>query len=141
MPVNREPPVAGARRVSFDYDAADALLAWAASGLPTSVSEQIAALDVAVADAQEDWQGYFRDEFDRASANLRERLGVAVSWGDTGLVQSVFTAAADANDRQQQYNATAIAAQQAAEEAAAEAAANGGGGGGGGGGGSPAQVN
>lgn len=140
MPVHREPAIPGARRVDFDYDAADALITWAISELPTSIGEQIALLDTAVAEAQVDWAGFFRDEFDRASANLRERLMLAVSWGDTSSWQAAYDAAADANERQREYNAAEVAAQEAAEEAAAEAAA-GSSGSSGGGGGTPARVN
>lgn len=114
--MERVAPVEGAQRVRFDYDAADAALTWASSGMPTAVSEQVGTYATAVEAAKEDWEGYYRREFDRASANLRSRLDLVVG-GDITVVSAVYTAVNEANRRQRQYNQTALDAAEEAEEA------------------------
>jgi hypothetical protein len=102
-------PIEGAPRVDFDYTAAgDALDAL--SALSRKLGEQAEARATAKDEVIVNWQGWFRDEFDRAWLLLDLRFQAAIeagAWGSLGIHQAVW----DANAEQRRLN-------RAAEEAA-----------------------
>jgi len=124
--VERVTPAPGAQRVRFDYDAADAAITWATRTMPSTVGEQVAAYDPAVTAAQVDWEGRFRQEFDRAAQQLRDRLTTLSGMGDLTIADAAFRAADEANRRQRLYNQQQADAEEAAEAAAADPATPGG---------------
>ncbi|MGH9117562.1 MAG: hypothetical protein ACRD0A_06705 [Acidimicrobiales bacterium] len=103
-------PVDGAMRVNFDYGAAgEALDALAA--MSRKLSEQAEGRRGPRDRVVVNWEGHYRQEFDRAWGLLQARFGSgpeSVGW--TQL--QIYTAIGEANDAQRRYN-------QMAEEARA----------------------
>ena len=104
-------PVAGAMRVNFDYGAAGAALD-ALTTMSRRLGEQAEGRSGPRNHVVVGWEGYYRQEFDRAWDLLQGRFGSgveAVGW--TQL--QIYTAVGEANDAQRRYN-------QIAEEARAQ---------------------
>ena len=114
MPIERVSPVEGARVVDFDYAAAEHAHAWATRTLPRSLSDQAAPRRQAARDAGDGWEGHFREEFDRAEADLATRVSTAGGLGSVTLAGSITRAVDDANERQRRYNREHRAAEEAA---------------------------
>lgn len=115
--VERVLPIDGARRVSFDHDAADAALTAVRTQFGI-VGEQVPGRTAAADAARTDWSGHFRDEFDRAEENLQHRFSTTAGYGPLGPTSEILAAVRRANDRQRQYNAERLAEIQAEQEAA-----------------------
>ncbi len=105
------PPVDGAMRVNFDYGAAgDALDALAA--MSRKLSEQAEGRVGPRNAVVVQWEGYYRQEFDRAWDLLQGRFTSGTEGAGWAQLQ-IYTAIGEANDAQRRYN-------QIAEEARAQ---------------------
>jgi hypothetical protein len=96
-------PIAGARRVAFNYDAASAALD-ALSTMSSTLDEQGTGRQTLHDSVVVNWLGYFHTEFDRAHNlfQLSFTAGVELS-GYASF--PIWEAIAAANQRQRQYNA------------------------------------
>ncbi|MGH9186893.1 MAG: hypothetical protein ACRD0U_13920 [Acidimicrobiales bacterium] len=104
-------PVSGAPRVTFNYGAASDALD-ALSRMAGKLGEQIGGRAEVRDEVSVNWQGRFRDEFDRAWSLLDGRFANATE--GAGWAQlPIYTAIADANDTQREFNRAAeLAASQ-----------------------------
>jgi hypothetical protein len=108
-------PVDGAMRVNFDYGAAGALLDQL-TAMARRLGDQTDGRRAAHDEVIVNWEGHYRQEFERAYDLLQQRFNSAAEAAGMGQLQ-VYQAIGDANDAQRRYN-------QIAEEARARAAAN-----------------
>ncbi len=96
-------PIAGARRVAFDYDAAGAALD-ALSTMSSTLNEQATGRQTLHDSVVVNWLGYFRTEFDRAHGLLQSSFTAGVELSGYASFP-IWEAIAAANQRQRQYNA------------------------------------
>ena len=96
-------PIAGARRVAFDYDAARAALD-ALSSMSSTLNEQATGRQTLHDSVVVSWLGYFRTEFDRAHNLLQLSFTAGVELSGYASFP-IWEAIAAANQRQRQYNA------------------------------------
>ena len=111
-------PIAGARRVAFDYDAAGAALD-ALSSMSSTLNEQATGRQTLHDSVVVNWLGYFRTEFDRANGLLQSRFTAGAELSGYAALP-IWTAIANANEAQRQLNAAARAEAARLAEATAE---------------------
>jgi hypothetical protein len=95
-------PIAGARRVSFDYDAASAALD-ALFIMATRLGDQTTGRQTLHDSVVTSWLGYFRTEFDRAHGLLQSSLTAGAELAGYAPFP-IWEAIAAANQRQRELN-------------------------------------
>jgi hypothetical protein len=95
-------PIPGARRVTFDYDAASTALD-ALSTMATKLGDQAAGRQPLYDAVIVNWLGYFRTQFDRAHDLLQSSFTAGAELAGYAAFP-IWEAISAANERQRQYN-------------------------------------
>jgi hypothetical protein len=95
-------PIAGARRVSFNYDAAGAALD-VLSTMGSKLGDQATGRQTAHDAVVTNWLGYYRNEFDRAHGVLQSSLSAGAELAGYATFP-IWEAIAAANQRQRELN-------------------------------------